>query len=241
MTRLLLLLALLLPLPVLADAPPLTPYVAEYEVSRNDMFLGASRRTLSLHSGQRVDLTAQTRPQGLVSWFVSDEVHEHSKVLLDNGQVLPQRYRYNKTGKRPEQFEVRYDYQQQILSHSLLDETPALNGTDQDLLSFQLAMMLALQQGQREMTFRIADKNRIEEYRLRQVGEKTFNTRMGRLQTVVLEYHDTERDRIYTFWCAKELGYLPYQTRRVDDSGNIIQLRLRRYNDQAANLREPLD
>jgi len=169
--------------------------------------------------------------------FVSDIVRETSRFRLVEDQVQPLHYRYHKNGKKPETFEVDYDRQARVLRHSLLDETPSLQDNDQDLISFQIAMMLDLQQSTRMLEYRIADKKRIENYTLIPRGEKIFDTAMGKLHTVIMEYYDQERNRTYTFWCAKELDYLPYQSSRLESDGDVILLRLRRYNGESTRLK----
>ncbi|MDZ7802912.1 DUF3108 domain-containing protein [Thiohalophilus sp.] len=227
-----LILSLLVGLPLAADAE-LSALDIEYRVSKDGFNLGSNRRQLRQTGDEKYTVRAVTEAEGIVALFVSDTVQETSRFRLVDGQVQPLHYRYHKNGKEPETFEVDYDRQAQLLRHSRLDETPPLQENDQDLITFQLAMMLDLQQGVRKLEYRIADKKRIEEYTLIPRGEKTFDTAMGKLHTVVMEYYDQQRNRTYTFWCAKELGYLPYQTRRLEADGDTIELKLRRYNGKS--------
>ena len=53
-----------------------------------------------------------------------------------------------------------------------------------------------------------------------------------------MEYYDKKRKRTYRFWCAKELNYLPYRSRRIEADGDVILLQMRRYNDKPA---EPVE
>ncbi len=224
-------LSLLLGLPLAANAE-LPALDIEYRVSKDGFNLGSNRRTLRKTGDKEYTAQAVTRAEGFAALFVSDSVHETSRFRLIDGQIQPLHYRYHKKGKDPETFEVDYDRQAQVLRHSLLDETPPLQKNDQDLMTFQLAMMLDLQQSIRKLEYRIADKKRIEDYTLIPRGKKTFDTAMGKLHTVVMEHYDQQRNRTYTFWCARELDYLPYQTRRLDSDGEKIELTLRRYNGQ---------
>ena len=168
-------------------------------------------------------------------------VKERSLFKLTDKGINPEYYSYSKTGKKPEQFTVDYDYKDQTLMHSGLQQEFPLQDNDQDLLSFQIAMMLGLQQAIAPQHYRIADQRRIEDYDLKIAGEKVFDTRLGKLHTVVLEYHDVERKRTFTFWCAKELNYLPYQSRKIESDGDVILLRLRYYNKQPAGLKSGED
>ncbi|MDZ7663525.1 DUF3108 domain-containing protein [Thiohalophilus sp.] len=226
------LLSLLLALPgwVSAQLPALD---IEYSVSRNNLNLGGTHRKLLQTGSDEYVMRAKTKAEGFAAIFVSDIVRETSHFRLVDGQIQPLHYRYHKNGKDPETFEVDYDRQAQVLRHSLLDKTLTLQDNDQDLISFQFAMMLDLQQSVRKLEYRIADKKRIENYSLIPRGEKVFDTNIGKLHTVVMEYYDQKRNRTYTFWCAKELDYLPYQTRRLDSDGDTIELKLRRYNGKS--------
>jgi len=226
------LLSLLLALPgwVSAQLPALD---MEYSVSKNDFNLGATHRRLQQTGDDEYVMRAVTRAEGFAALFVSDTVRETSRFRFAANQIQPLHYRYHKNGKEPETFEVDYDRRAQLLRHSLIEETPPLQDNDQDLITFQIAMMLDLQQSVRKLEYRIADKKRIEDYTLIPRGKKSFDTAMGKLHTVVMEYYDQKRNRTYTFWCARELDYLPYQTRRLDSDGDKIELTLRRYNGQS--------
>lgn len=209
----------------------LEPMQYEYAVSKNDMHLGRNHHQLTRLEDGSYQMQAETRAEGIVALFFSEVVKETSHFRLKDDQIQPLHYRYYKNSKKPETFEVDYDRQQQVLRHSLLEETLPLQDNDQDLLSFQLAMMLSLQQStSRVLKYRIADKNRIENYTLIPRGEKVFDTPQGKLHTIAMEYHDKQRKRLYTFWCARELDYLPYQSRRIEDDGDVILLKLRSYN-----------
>lgn len=231
-----LLFGLLLALPgwVVAGLPP---EKFEYDVSKNDFSLGSTQREFRQLDTGLYEMQAITEAEGFVALFFSETVRETSRFRLVDDQVQPLHYRYHKNGKKPETFEVDFDREQQLLRHSLLGKTWPLHDNDQDLLSFQIAMMLQLQQAVRQLDYRIADKKRIENYSLVPNGEKVFDTQLGKLHTVVMEYYDKKRKRTYTFWCARELDYLPYQSRRIEADGDVIQLRLRRYNGRPASLK----
>lgn len=227
-----LLISLLVGFPLAANAE-LPALDIEYRVSKDGFNLGSNRRTLRKTGDKEYTAQAVTKAEGIAALFVSDTVHETSRFRLVDGQIQPLHYRYHKNGDEPETFEVIYDRQAQVLHHSLLDKTLPLQENDQDLISFQLAMMLDLQQSVRKLEYRIADKKRIEEYTLIPRGEKIFDTTMGKLHTVVMEYYDKKRNRTYTFWCARELDYLPYLTRRLEGDGDTIELKLRRHNGKS--------
>lgn len=227
-----LLISLLVGLPLTANAE-LPALDFEYSVSKNDFRLGSTQRQLKQTGDNDYTVQALTKAEGVAALFVSDTVRETSRFQLTDGRIQPLHYRYHKDGKDPETFEVDYDREAQLLRHSRLDETPPLQENDQDLITFQLAMMRDLQQSVRKLEYRIADKKRIENYSLIPRGEKVFDTDMGKLHTVVMEYYDQKRNRTYTFWCAKELDYLPYQSRRIDGDGDTITLKLSRYNGKS--------
>ena len=218
-------------------AATLTPFSIEYDVSKNGMFLGGSKRTLTQQADGLWKVTALTEPEGLVSLFVSDQVIETSLIKVHNAQIQPQSYRYEKSNSdEPESFSVQFNWQQQELSHSGLGKIQSLNSDHQDLLSFQLAMMLELQNNKQSMQFVISDKKRIETYDLKTVGSETIETDLGPLHTIKLEYYDQQRKRRYTFWCAKELSYLPYKTQRVEEDDDVIVIQLRHYNGKSARV-----
>lgn len=238
MPRLLyILIALLFSGPVFSETGP-SPFTLEYNVSKNQFHLGSKRHELKHLRDDLYLMQAVTEAEGIVAMFFSETVQETSRFRLNSDEVKPLHYRYHKSGKKPETFEVDFDYQAGELRHSLMDKIHTLKPIDQDLLSFQIAMMLDLQQSVRPLKYRIADKKRIENYKLIPRGEKVFDTQLGKLHTVIMEYYDKKRKRTYRFWCAKELNYLPYRSRRIEADGDVILLQMRRYNDKPA---EPVE
>jgi len=232
-----LLLCLLLIVPSQATAE-LKPLTLVYDVSRNDFFLGSTKRVLKQLQPGVYEIQATTKAEGLAALFVSDVVTEQSRFKVTEQGVQPLYYRYHKSGDEPEQFSVSYNYKNHTLTHSWLKETVPLSGKDQDLISFQVATMQALQYSIRPLHFRIADKEHINEYDLIPRGKKVFDTRLGKLHTVVMQYYDKRKNQTFTFWCAKELDYWPYQSQKRDSDGDIIQLRLRSYNGKSAGLKQ---
>ncbi len=217
---------------LLADFP------ASYDVSHNGFHLGVAQRTLRQTAPDTLVFESVARPTGLAALFVSDHIIERSDIRVAGRRLLPQQYSYRKTGGKHERsYTLQFNWPQKQIHSSYEDKTLPLLPEPQDLLSFQLALMLDLQQGKHDFSYAIADKKRIREYRFQVAGEEQLNTAIGRLRTVKLVHEDHDGEGRFVFWLAKQRGYLPVRIQRHDEDGDMTEMTLRSL--QGTNLRLP--
>ena len=127
-----------------------------------------------------------------------------SGTLGETG-VRPDTYHYSRSGgSRERKAELSFDWQAMSVSNHVEDsrwemEIPA--GTLDKLVS-QLAMMLALRNGETDVSFNIADGGKLKEYRFRVVGEETLELPAGTFDTVkITKLRDNKKRETY-IWCA---------------------------------------
>lgn len=218
--------------PLLA-APLTEQFPVSYSVSRNGFPVGVAERRLTRH-GDRLVFNSTAYPTGLVSLFVSDRIVESSIMLLQgDGLVRPEQYNYQRSGGRHDnKFQLTFDWQRKEVTSSYDQRVLPLQPDTQDLLSFQLAMMLDLQQGKRSFSFPIVDKKELHIYDFKTIGTETLDTALGRVRVVKLLHEPREDEGRFVFWCAQEWGFLPARIEHKDDDGTVVLMEIRSRHDQ---------
>lgn len=237
MRQVLFFLLALLTTPLHAD-PLFSGFTAEYEVSRNGTFLGTNKRRLDVREeGRLLDYASTTTPEGLVALFVSDQFMEHSLIRVTPEGLRPLRYDYQQTGgKKQVTFQARFDWQKKRIRLSSRDGTLPLLPHTQDLLSFQLALMRGLSRGQRQFSFQIVDHKRIRLHTLEYIKTEQTPSSLGPLEILQLQQKADKASYRFSFWCARQLDYLPVRIDKTEDDGDVISLQLRRYKQSPFHL-----
>ena len=236
--RLIVTVSLLLHLKLCLANPLLSGFAAEYEVSKNGTVLGISHRQLiSRDQGKKLDYAATTLPTGIISLFVSDRFMEHSQMHHTAAGIRPLQYEYQRTGGKKEiTFKASFNWHKKQLLLSNQTRPQTLLPNSHDLLSFQLALMQGLAQGSRQFSFQIVDHKRVQSQRLEYVKSKKMTSALGELEVLQLNQSATNSHYHFSFWCAKELFYLPVIITKTEHDGDIIELRLTKFNKTAIKL-----
>lgn len=201
----------------------LTPFTAHYTVSRGNLPLGEVQRVFSRSGGDAYVYTSTMQTSGIAALLVQGRIEERSVGSSNNVQIKPQHYTYLKTGgKKRRELNLQFNWTQGVAQNTVPSETWefAIPADAQDQLSYQLALMRDLQNGKTELSYPIADKEKLRTYRFKIVGEETLDTPLGPLQTVKLERVTESNDRSTRVWCAPSLNYLPVRIEQTekDDS-----------------------
>ncbi len=217
-----------------------TGFTAKYEVSKNDMQLGESERRLIKHSDNKFTYTSLTYATGIASWFVQDKITESSQYQLRNDIITPSRYDYNNTnGKANDNFSIIFNEQQNTITRTKDDLKHEIAHNKQDVLSFQVAIMLAMQQNNKSIKFTIADNESIKEYSLVHTQNEELETDRGYIKTQVMEAKSNNNKDRYIFWSAKKYNYLPIKVKRIEPNGDVLLIKLNRINGKEINIYEP--
>lgn len=222
-----LLLAGTLVLAPLLHAAPLPDFEAGYELKRGSLRIGSSSIALTTDADGRYTYESSSTPTALVAWFLKDRLHETSRGSLSaSGVVQPDEYHYQRSGGRKERREkLRFDWNHMTVENQLDDDHWKMDipaGTLDKLVS-QLAMMLALRQGETDVAFNIADDGKLKEYRFRQVGHETLELPAGTFDTIKITKLRENRKRETYIWCAPALNYLPVRIWQREKDGSEYQ------------------
>jgi Protein of unknown function (DUF3108) len=203
-------------------AAPLPDFSASYELRIGSLRIGTSTVSLENRPDDGYRYESHSTPTPLVAWLLRDKLHETSTGTLTGDGVRPDQYHYNRSGGKKERVdELVFDWQSMRVSNAVEGsrwemDIPA--GT-LDKLASQLGMMLALDQGKTDITFNIADDNKLKEYRFQVVGKETLELPAGTFETVKILRLRENKNRETFVWCAPALNYLPVRIwqREKDD------------------------
>jgi hypothetical protein len=205
----------------LTAAPFFKPFTASFSVWRGAIPLGSLQLNFSLNEGQAYSYRAHTRPGLLAGLFSGDEVIEESRGRLGDKRVLPNHYSYHETGNREDNAEVRFDWpaNKVYTSSGGITWAQEIAAGTQDRLSQQLMVRLQLAQGEKDLSYQVADGGKLKHYRFQVVGKEPVKTPYGQLHCLKVRRSKEQRLPDYTIWFAPELDYLPVRIEREQGSG----------------------
>lgn len=217
-----------------------TGFTASYDVSKNDFQLGVSNRQLVKKSATDYSYNSFTYATGIASWFVKDKITESSSFQMHDGKITPYRYDYkNSNGKPNDNFSIIFDKTKNTVIRTKDNIKHNIADNKQDLLSFQIAIMLAMQVNDKNIKFTIVDNKKIGEYSLTHTRNENLKTENSEIKTQVLESSSKNNKDRYIFWCAKKYDYLPIKIKRVKQNGDIILIQINKINNQKILFYDP--
>lgn len=199
----------------------------DYNVSRNGLDLGITRRDLRPGVGGQLEFSSHTQAEGMVRLVVRDIVKEHSILQIRDGQVLPTQYSYQRSGGRKERtYGLNFDWpRQELLFTETKVSVPLQRGT-QDTLSFVAQVMLKLQGGEHSFSMPIASRKRVRHYRVESLGTEVLATAIGPVPVLHLKAEAIGRDTSYELWCSQGHEFLPLKLLKID-ADETIELTVR--------------
>ncbi len=158
-------------------------------------------------------------PVGLLAFKKDETRNEQSEGMIRDNKIYPQKYSFlqirNNTTRRNVELLFDWDKKEVTNHHKHKNSKWVMDIPDStvDKLSYQLAMMLFLQNNEtrqdKEFRLNIADGGRIKEYDFKILGEERVYTSLGSYKTLKIYHHRYRKDKNITLWCAPELNYLP--------------------------------
>ena len=207
----------------LADSRPrLSPFTAEYSLSRGYLKLAKVEITLDLDERGTYRYSAHTTPVGLTAVLHSDKISEISSGIIAEEGVIPHSYHYqhhNSDSQRA--VELSFDWQALRVTNSLGGSSWSMKirpGT-QDKFSQQLSLMLSLSAGKRKVDFPVADGGHAKDYRFRLQGEETVEVEAGRFHTLKMARSKNGRPSQASLWLAPKLNHLPVIVEKKEKDG----------------------
>ncbi|MFZ1642261.1 MAG: DUF3108 domain-containing protein [Candidatus Contendobacter sp.] len=218
------------PLATAADGLPVPPYQAHYEVYASGFAIGEAIVTLAATRPGAYQMTSDVRPNGLVALLASGRIHEQVSGEIRDGAIQPSQYeRLLDTGRKSDHMQLRFDWPAgQVQARYNTDQAtlPLAPGVV-DPLSLQLVVMADLQRGQVPGQYSLVDKTEIKTYQIRNQGQETLNTPLGKLNTVLINQYTPGKTRMTTFWVAPELQYLLVRIMQEKNGKEELRMEIR--------------
>ena len=206
-------------------AQPLAPFTASYAADMKSIPVnGEAIHSLTQNEDGSWSLSFNA------SMFVA-RLSEQSTLTLDNEQVVPLNYHYQRKGlgrsrETTQTFdwasgEVRGVHKKEAFT---LPTQPGLL----DKTTYQLALQRDLMAGKREMSYLVVDGDDIDQYQFRVTGEQRVTTRNGQFDAVEVErVREPDAKRETTLWFAKDWNYLLVRLSQVETDGQHYQIVLK--------------
>jgi len=189
-----------------ADLPP--DFVAHYEIKKAFLKIGDAKRSLKKQADGDFVYTSDSKTSGFVAALFSEHIQQSTIFTYEDNLLKPQKYSYSRNGGK-KTVEQTYNWQSKMVHSQRNDKLfeYEIPNKVQDQSIYQLSLMLDLADGKRNFTYHIAENVRMIDYHVRQISNKKIKTELGKLDTVVMQVHNSKITT--TIWCAKALNYLP--------------------------------
>lgn len=211
-----------------ANASPLPPFHAEYQVSRNGNDL--ARTTIDLKSVDgHWELLTQTKGTSGLARTLGLEVTERSEFDWRNG--LPQGLHYHyaqKAAFSSRERNIDFDWpQNNALSKDNKGEWQlSLRPGTIDRNLIVLAISANLKQQLEKLTYPVADGKKLDDRHYVQTTQETVKVPAGEFQAIRVERQRNSGEKSTISWHARERDYLPIQLEQRETNGDTVTMRL---------------
>lgn len=179
-------------------------YRVRYGILRGEIVL----RLTPLDSGYRYETIL--RPRGIVSWFASGKITEHSDLFITGSTVRPRNYVSEDTIANPGRL-TRYEFGERRVTGDYksqrVNETMEPGG--QNRISVQIAIMNALRLGAELHEIAVFDKARWKTYVFEVIPGRFIELPAGDFEAVEVRYATADDDREWSLYIAPSLDFLP--------------------------------
>ncbi len=200
-----------------------------YDVSYNGMDVGSNNRSLKFTDKTHAVFTSIAIPEGLAALILKEIVTESSSLEITSSFIKPDKYTFKKDKKgKIEQYDLKFNWPQQEFFSSHANKSFHAPDNTQDMLSFMLYIMQALQNNRANFSLPIAAKNKLRLFEVTEAGKEVLVLDSGEFKTVKIEHYDKVKKERFTLWCAPSLDYLPVKIVKAESDGDKITFFLRK-------------
>lgn len=194
-----------------------------YDVSYNGMDVGSNNRSLIFSDKTHAVFTSIAIPEGLAALILKEIVTETSSLEITPSSIRPDKYTFKKDKKgKIEQYNLNFNWPNHEFFSSHENKTFHAPENTQDMLSFMLYIMQALQNNRSDFTLPIAAKNKLRVFEVTKTGEELLVLDSGKFNTLKIEHFDKDKKERFTLWCAPSLNYLPVKIVKLESDGDKI-------------------
>lgn len=212
-----------------ADAEPIAPFRADYQLIRNGDRIGEASIELIMGKDGFQFTTRSEGTEGLAG-FAGVRIDENSTFRWQDGKPETMHYRYaQKAAWKRRQRSVDVDHDARTVhvddgeGEVKLDYAPAT--VDRNLVV--LALAADLKAKREHLEYRVADKRAIETHRYRVSGRETIKTARGSFECIRVERVREKPGRTTTTWIAPALDFTPVRILQQEPDGETLEMLLR--------------
>lgn len=187
------------------------PFTAQYKIIRQNDTVGSAVRKLIYIDHNKAQYSYQTD----IKWLIfSDNRQERSIVTLNENQVSPLQYYYNREGTGTDKnYQWRYDLANSSATDINKNRTVTINFPDniQDKLSYHFQHRLNIKNNpkQKHFVYPVIDTSgKIKNYVYQFDGEEELMLPYGTITTIRMKREVIEKEKITYAWFAPKLDYL---------------------------------
>ena len=216
-----------------ASAAELRPFAATYAAKYTWLSVGEIRMELRRGSAP-ASWVLETRgdPGGIARLVTSATLLQTSRLELKEGQIRPLAFTLNDgVENRQEDISLDFDWTRGRVTGTAKGKPVdvELAPDTQDPTSFNLALMMALQDGRPIGPLPMVDGPKLKTYQQRRVRNERIKTPAGSFDTVLVVSSREGSDREAHMWLAPELGYLAVQVEQYRKGKRLFAMYLERY------------
>ena len=205
---------------LMADETHPLSFHATYKLFSGGLEIAQMERTMSKSVGDEYIYRSTTQTIGLVAVFHKDLIEEESRWKLEDGEVLPVNYSYNRSkGKKNRKVNIFFDWDKNVMINEIRGQSlnmPLESGV-LDKLLYQYALMRDVKNNNFPITYNIADGGKMKTYHFERLEDETLQTPLGNFNTIKIQNHESKDDKKLVIWCAPELKYLPIKVEHTED------------------------
>lgn len=200
------------------DSAP-KPYEAEYSADMSGLPVSGSAVRRLKKEGDDWSLSFEASTVLL-------SMKQESKFTVDNkGQIKPTLYtdKRNFFGKsKTEQVNFDWKHNEALSRQDDKEYKFALEPGVLDDISYQLQLRLDLEKGNKNLSYRVADRKRLDTENFVIEGEEILDTPLGKLATVRVKLVRENKNRQTWIWLARDWNYLLVQLRQLEKDDEFL-------------------
>jgi hypothetical protein len=181
--------------------------VIRYSVKYGAIPLGIVTKTL-VREGTDYRLTSDTKATGIGRLFTDDTVKEEGVFRVSDHRVQPLSYRQVRDGKKAYVRTVKFDWQRGVVVFNNGREEKLPAGT-QDSGTVLFALMLAPVNNDKPQEVHLTDGKGLSRYTYQRAGEKTLDTPIGKLNTILIQRRRPDKKEVVSIYLATAKHNLP--------------------------------
>jgi hypothetical protein len=216
-----------------AGAAGLQPFVVQYQAKYTWLSVGDIRLELKRDAAPgRWILESRGDASGLARLVASAPLVQTSWIEVQAGQVRPIKFRFDDGSDRAkEDISIDFDWTAGRAAGTSKDRVVdvELPANAQDPVSFQLAMMIALQNGREPGQLPMIDGPKPAIYEQTFLRKETISTPAGTFDTLVYNSGRPGASRQTTMWLAPSLGYLAVQVEQYRKGKKLFAMYMQKY------------